>query len=129
MGNSIGRLPGLLVTAFGLLGVIAVPGYAQEKKMEMSAVKQGTLKEIGQNEKVRVAEVVYEPGEGSPISKRPMRVVHCIKGGTLERTYEDGSKEIAEWKPGETKILTEQRPYSIKNVGKTQIRLLVVFVK
>ena len=129
MRNSIGRLVSLLVPAFVLLGVLAHPGQAQEKKAQMSAVKEGTLKEIGQNEKVRVAEVTYKPGEGSPAAQRPMRVVHCMKGGTLERTYADGSKETAEWKPGDTKILTEQRPYAIKNVGKTEIRLLVVFLK
>ena len=58
-----------------------------------------------------------------------MRVVHCIKGGRLERTYPDGSKEITLWKPGDTKIISEARPYAIKNIGKTEVRLLVVLLK
>jgi hypothetical protein len=58
-----------------------------------------------------------------------MRVVHAIKGGTLERTFEDGKKEKVNWKAGETKILTEERPYAVKNVGKTVVHLLVVYVK
>jgi len=103
--------------------LFAVPVRAEDKKGEP------VVKEIQQNDRVRVAEVTFKPGDSSPSAKRPMRVVHAIKGGSLERTFEDGSKETAQWKAGETKILTEERPYAIKNVGKTAVQLLVVYLK
>jgi|SRR5713226_8153583 len=103
--------------------LLAAPVLAEEK------AAGPVIKEIQQNDKVRVAEVTFKPGDSSPSAKRPMRVVYAIKGGTLERTYEDGTKETAQWKAGETKILTEERPYAIKNTGKSAVRLLVVYLK
>ena len=55
-----------------------------------------------------------------------MRAVYAMKGGTLERTYEDGKKENIVWKAGESRIIAEKRPYALKNVGKTVIHLHVV---
>jgi quercetin dioxygenase-like cupin family protein len=126
MTKSTGLLAALILPAFVL---VTNSGLAQEKKMEAQKVPEGTINEIGQNDKVRVIEVTYQPGEGSASAKRPMRVVYCLKGGTLERTYADGTKETAEWKAGDTKIISEPRPYALKNVGKSVIHYLVVFVK
>ena len=133
MAKSTGLLAALVFPAFVLGGVVANPALAQEKKMEKSAPKAAagevTLKEIEQNDKVRVYEATYKPGEMSPSAKRPMRVVYAIKGGTLERTYADGTKETVQWKTGETRILSEERPYAIKNIGKGVVHLLVVALK
>jgi hypothetical protein len=111
-----------------LCAVAAHSSLAQDKKGAPSSA-EGTIKEIEQNEKVRVYEVTYKPGEGSPSAKRPMRVIHVIQGGSLERTYEDGKKEVLEWKAGATRILTEERAYSVKNVGKGVVHLLIVAMK
>ena len=106
------------------VSLFALPVFADEGKAAAPAIK-----EIQQNDRVRVAEVTFKPGNVSPSAKRPMRVVHTLKGGSLERTFEDGTKEAVQWKTGETKILTEERPYAIKNVGKGDVRLLVVYLK
>lgn len=132
MKNPIRRVAMLMLPALAL-GLIAHGAVAQEKKAEMSApkaaVKEGRTKEIAQNDKVRVIEVTYKPGEGSPSQVRPMRVARCLKGGTIERTYADGTKEKTEWKAGETKIINEPRAYAIQNVGKSTVEFLVVFIK
>jgi len=78
---------------------------------------------------LRVVEVTFKPGDVSPSAKRPMRVVHTYAGGTFERTYDDGTKETVQFKTGETRIISEERPYAIKNIGKSVIRLLAVEVK
>ena len=88
-----------------------------------------TQKEVGQNDKLRVYETTYQPGDVSPSQKRSMRVVHALKGGTLERTYADGTKETVVWKTGDTKIISEEKPYAVKNVGKGVVRLLIVALK
>lgn len=123
MRKSQGLSSALLVAAALLAALIAVPASAQNKPGE------ATIKEIEQNDKVRVYEVTYKAGETLPSAKRPMRVVHAIQGGTLERTFEDGKKEAVEFKSVETKIINEEKPYALKNPGKSVIHLLIVAVK
>jgi len=125
MTNSIGQLATSLCAALAVTALIANPALAQDKK----AAGEGTLKEIAQNDKVRVAEVTYQPGQGSPSQKRPMRVAHALTDGTIERIYADGTKEVTQWKAGDTRIISEPRAYAIKNIGKDTIRILVIFVK
>jgi hypothetical protein len=133
MTKSPALFAALVFPAFVLAGVFASPALAQEKKMEKSVQKAAagevTLKEIQQNDKLRVYEATYKPGDVSPSAKRPMRVIHALKGGTLERTYTDGKKETVEWKTGDTRIVSEERPYAVKNIGKGVVRLLVVALK
>jgi hypothetical protein len=100
------------------------PGLAQS-----SDAGQVVVKDIEQNEKVRVYEAIFNPGDISPSAKRPMRVVHVLKGGVLERTYADGTTEKIIWKNGQTRILQEERDYALKNVGKTKIDLIVTSLK
>jgi len=87
------------------------------------------VKEIAQNDKLRVYQATFKPGDSGPSVKRPMRAVYAIKGGTLERTYEDGTKETIVWKSGESRLVAEERPYGLKNTGKTVIVLHVVQLK
>ena len=129
MSKFAGVLAGLLVPAFLVAGVIATPAMAQEKMAKkMAKAKAGEVvpKEIAQNDKLRIYEATFKPGDTAPSLKRPMRAVHAIKGGTLERTYEDGKKELIQWKTGESRIISEERPYAVKNVGKTVVHLYIV---
>ena len=93
------------------------------------AAAEPAQKDIEQNDKVRVYQTTYHPGDVSPSQKRSMRVVHVLEGGTLERTYADGTKETIVWKNGETRIASDERPYAVKNTGKTSVRLLIVALK
>jgi|ERR1700680_739310 quercetin dioxygenase-like cupin family protein len=132
MTKSPGLLAALVFPAFVLAGMVANPVFAQEKKTEnvqKAAAGEVTLKEIEQNDKLRVYEATYKPGDVSPSTKRPMRVIHALKGGTLERTYSDGTKETVKYKTGDTRIISEEKPYAVKNIGKGVVRLLVVAVK
>jgi hypothetical protein len=132
MNKLAGILAGFLLPAFFVAGVVATPAMAQDKmakKMEKAKAGEVVLKEIEQNDKLRVYEATFKPGDTGANAKRPMRAVYAIKGGTLERTYEDGKKENIVWKTGESRIISEPRPYALKNVGKTVIHLLVVVSK
>jgi len=121
----------LLVPAIFVAGAVATPAVAQEKKAEKKMGKAGqvTLKELQQNDKLRLYEATYKPGDVSPSAKRPVRAVYAIAGGTLERTFEDGKKEKLVWKAGQGRVISEERPYSVKNVGKTTVRLVVTALK
>jgi hypothetical protein len=97
---------------------------AQEKA---PAVKTKVLFE---NDKVRAYEVSYVPGaENKGVVASTMRVIRVLKGGTLQRIYEDGKKENVVYKTGDTKPVNPGPAYFTKNVGKTELLLYVVMLK
>ena len=120
-------LVGLLVPVFLLSGAVENSAMAQEKakaKAEKAAGKV-TLKEVTKNEKVRVYEAIFKPGDEAPSIERPFRVVRALRGGTLQLTYPDGKKETSRYKNGEVKI-RDRATYAVKNIGKTTVHLYVV---
>ena len=133
MKRLLGVLSGLLAPAVILAGGLATSALAQEEtagnEMKKAAAGRVTIKELVQNDRLRAYEATFKRGDVSPSAKRSMRVVRAIKGGTLERTYEDGKKEVSKWKAGEVKIISEERPYSVKNIGKTTVHLYIVELK
>lgn len=90
---------------------------------------EATTKIVAENAKVQVIDNVVPPGTLSPIVSRLGLVAYYVQGGTSERGYADGTKEVVERKTGETFIVTEKRPYSLKNVGKTTIHVITVRLK
>jgi hypothetical protein len=95
-----------------------------------TAAGQVVVKEIDQNDTVRIYEATLKPGDVSPMRTRPLHAVYPINGGTLERTYEDGKKETIHWTSGEARIVSEPPlPYSVRNVGETVVHLFVVVPK
>jgi hypothetical protein len=92
---------------------------------------QGTTtpKVIAENAKLQVLDNVSRPGDVSPMQSREGLVAYYVHGGTFERTYADGTKEVSERKTGGTLLVTEKRPYSLKNIGKTTIHVITVKLK
>jgi quercetin dioxygenase-like cupin family protein len=76
---------------------------------------------------IRVLEVTYKPGDSSVLHSHPDYVIYTINGGTAEFTEKDGKKMVSEMKSGGENI----RPgevHSVKNTGKTTIKVLLVEV-
>jgi hypothetical protein len=90
-------------------------------------------KTVLDNDRVRVLVVSWKPGAESPSVPRELdRVVYAVKGGTIQRNYDDGSSVRYTYKTGD--VIYADRPedkkaYSIKNVGKSTIVLQAVFLK
>jgi hypothetical protein len=129
MRNCInGVMAVLLVPAFFLAGAIATPAMAQEKKAE----KKGPIraqKTLVDNDKVRVTESVFKPGEENPMEARGYRVGRVLKGNTtIERRHKNGKVDKIEWKEGQ---VYEAGPdtASTKNVGKGEVVLYTVTLK
>lgn len=124
---------GLLVAALVLAGFVAQPVMAQDKAKDMKAAKaekgKYKLKELFENDKVRVLEATFKPGDAAPNVARPFRIIRALKGGTLQRTYADGKTDKLVWKTGEVKVLEASPPYTPKNVGKSDVVLYVVAMK
>jgi hypothetical protein len=131
------QLLALLVSAVVSGGLITSPALAQEKAksgtQERKKGKQATptQKVLLDNEKVRVLEVQYKPGdENKTVPSSSSRVVRALKGGTLLRTYADGKTQKVEWKAGEVRFLeAEKVAYTAKNVGRSDVHLYVVVLK
>jgi hypothetical protein len=86
-------------------------------------------KEIEQTEKFRTLDHVCQPGESAPMAKRGLRVFYVVEGSALERTYEDGSKEVINYKAGDSRILSDDKAFSYQNIGTTPIRFFIVYPK
>lgn len=106
---------------------------AEAPKVEMAkaaAPKKGepTNKELINNDKVRVYESTFQPGDVSQSRARLDRVTHYLTSGTLQRTYPDGKTEDRVFKAGDT-IWTEGKTYAVKNNTNSVVRLLIVIPK
>lgn len=124
MKSSTSLFASLFLPVFLLAGVSANQALAQEKA---KAVKgQATLTVLQENDKVRVYEVRFKPGDDSASIARPFRVVRALKGGTIQRTYPDGKTEKIEYKTGDVRLAGPDPVFKGKNVGKTEIVLYVV---
>ena len=138
MKHLISLFVSLLVPAFML--VAANPSIAQDKAKDAKAAPaakaekgKSTLKVHFENDKVRVFERTYKPGDvNEEVPSGNYRVNRTVKGGTLERTYADGKKEKIEVKEGMVRYLEPSKggaKYTVKNIGKTEIVSFVVVLK
>jgi hypothetical protein len=124
MRTPAAALLGLLIPAFLAAGIAANPAIAQDKAPSVK------MKVLVDNDKVKAYEVTYAPGaENKGIASTTMRIVRGLKGGTLERTYADGKKELVRWKAGEVKQVNPGPAYTTKNIGKGELQLYVVQLK
>lgn len=132
------RLTGLVVnvvfSAFVMALTAPLPSMAQEKakaEKKMAKAEKGkpALKEYFENDKVRVLQATFKPGDVGSNVARPQRVVHTLKGGTLTRVYPDGKTEKVVYKTGEVKVLEASPVFQPKNEGKSDIVFFLVFMK
>jgi len=124
MRTPAAALLGLLIPAFLAAGIAANPATAQDKAPSVK------MKVLVDNDKVKAYEVTYAPGaENKGIVSTTMRIVRALKGGTLQRTYADGKKEVVRWKAGEVKQVNPGPAYTTKNIGKGELQLYVVQLK
>lgn len=86
-------------------------------------------KVLFENDRVRVQEVTFRPGDQGPKIARPFRIIRVLEGGTLQRTYSDGRTETVVYKTGEVRVHEAEEPYVPRNVGKSYITFYVVALK
>jgi hypothetical protein len=114
----------LFVIAIAALGIAATGlAHAQDKAKERAPV----VKVLLDNDKVRVTESTFKPGDVSR-SQRGPRTNYFIKGGMFERASPDGKKTKTERKAG-TAIWLAPDADVVTNVGKTTIHLISVTQK
>ncbi len=123
----------LCTSAIALTFAVSTAAFGQSMAMKKAGAaettRQRTRTVLAENEKLLVADIVYQPGDTAPASSKDGLVVYHVRGGTMERTYADGSKKVVTYKSGETTIIADKRPYATKNIGKTAIHEIVVQLK
>ena len=117
----------LLVPFFVLVAVAVVPTIAQEKAK--AAKSEAAVKVFVDNDKVRVFEIRFKPGDEGANVARPARVLRILKGGTLKRTFADGKSDKTVYKTGDVVFEESAQPFVPKNIGKSDLIFYVVFVK
>ena len=104
--------------------VLAAPAAAQDKKAPIRAQKM-----LLDNDKVRVTEGVFKPGEQNPMEPRGYRITRVLKGNTtIERRHKDGKVEKIEWKEGAV-IQSGPDHASSRTIGKGEVMIYTVTVK
>lgn len=81
-----------------------------------------------ENEKVRVMEVTFQPGQSIAEHSHPDHFVTVEEGGTLKISKDDGTTTDAELKVGDV-IWLDAQTHAAVNTGTTVVRLLVTELK
>jgi hypothetical protein len=116
-------MAGLIACGFFVAGGVA----AQDKKAEKATVRAQKI--LVNNDRVRVSESVFKPGEVNPMAKRGYRVTRVLKGNTtVVRTHADGKTQKIEWKEGGVYVSPADNA-STKNVGKSAVTIYTVVLK
>ena len=114
------RIASAVIVAIGLAFAGGV--HAQDKKESASVTKV-----LLENDKVRVTESTFKPGDVSR-AERKTRTNYIVKSGTLERTTKDGKKTVYERKAGTAHYLAADSDV-VRNVGKTTFVVVTVVQK
>jgi hypothetical protein len=90
-------------------------------------------KTVLENERVRIVLATIKPGGESPSVTRELdRIVYAVKGGAIQRKYEDGTTALVSYKTGDVVFSDkpeDKQKYAVKNIGKSTVILQVTFLK
>lgn len=111
-----------------LLGFILILSsglYAQDPiKVASNVYKKVVL----DNEKVRVMQVEFAPGDVAPWHHHPSHVAYVLQGGKLEITDKGKEAKVMDLNEGDAMFLPAVT-HMAKNVGTTTIKLVVTEIK
>jgi len=109
----------------GFILILSVGLYAQDPMKVASNVYK---KVVLDNEKVRVIQVEFAPGEVAPWHNHPNHVAYVLQGGKLEITDKGKEAKVMDLNDGDAMYLPAIT-HMAKNVGTTTIKLLVTEIK
>jgi beta-alanine degradation protein BauB len=85
-------------------------------------------KKLLENERVRMLEVNFAPGDSIGMHAHPDHAVYAVTAGKLRVTTSDGKTQVAELKSGDP-IWFPAVIHGAKNIGTTHLKLVVVELK
>jgi len=85
-------------------------------------------KVVFQNDRVRVMEITFKPGDKIALHSHPDHFVYVLSNGTLALSYPDGTKKEFEGKAGDV-VWINAESHAAENVGTTEFKGVVVELK
>jgi len=126
------KLPGFilwLLTATLMLAASTLSPALAERQETKGLPTWVPTKVLFDNDRVRVQEVTFRPGDEGPNVPRPFRIIRVLEGGTMQHTYSDGRTEKVVYQTGEVRVHEADKPYVPRNIGKSYITFYVVALK
>ena len=75
---------------------------------------------------VKAMEMTLTPGQKTNFHSHPAHFFYALSDGKIKVTYSDGEVAEYEFKQGDAGFGEPDRPHSTQNVGKTNLRILLV---
>jgi beta-alanine degradation protein BauB len=98
-----------------------------EKAQDPLKAAKNVYKFNMENDRVRVLEVLFKPGDKALMHNHPDHVIYVLKGGKAKITS-SGKTDLLDLKTGQALFL-EAQSHEAENIGKTDLALLVVELK
>jgi quercetin dioxygenase-like cupin family protein len=103
------------------------PGNAADAALDPTKVSSGLYKLDKDTMNLRVLTSTYKAGTSSALHAHPDHLAYVIQGGTAEFTAKDGTKSTLTFPAGSI-LAVPTTQHSIKNTGKSNIKVLIVEV-
>ncbi len=123
MNDRLRTLARILFAAVAL-GLLAAPALAQDPLK----VAPTMYKLVFENERVRIMEVSFKPGEKIAQHSHPDHFGYILEAGKLKISKPDGTSSELDGKVGDV-VWIPTETHSGENIGKTTVRVLVVELK
>jgi quercetin dioxygenase-like cupin family protein len=98
---------------------------SQSQDLDAAKVAPGLYTVAKDTMGIRVLNILYKPGDSSAMHSHPDNALYVIDGGKAEFTGKDGSKQTVDLKSGMA-MIGGAETHSVKNVGKTTIKAILV---
>lgn len=111
---------------FALLLLVATSSAAQAQ--DPIVVAAHMYKKLFENERVRVLEVTFNPGDSILPHSHPDHHVYAVSGGKIRISKPGGTSMDADFKTGDVLFIPAETHWA-KNIGTTTVRLVVSELK
>ena len=111
--------------------LFSVPVFAEETKTYPNPQEgaPNVYKQLFDNERIRVSEIKFNPGEKAAMHTHAYpHVVYIIEGGELTLTHPDGTSAVVKAKAGDV-MWMEAETHEAVNTGTTLLRGTVTEIK
>jgi quercetin dioxygenase-like cupin family protein len=102
--------------------------FGTAKAQDPLKVGPNIYKKIFENDRVRMLEVTFAPGDSIAMHSHPDHAVYVVAGGTLRVTTSNGKTMVADLKAGDP-VWFSAVTHAAKNIGTTNLKLVVVELK
>ncbi|GAB3380242.1 cupin domain-containing protein [Lysobacter fragariae] len=114
------------LVAYLFAATAMLPLCASAQDMAVTAGKH--VKVLLDNEKVRVMELSFAPGESTGMHSHGDNIVYYITGGKAKQTMGDGSTKERVTQPGEA-LWSGPVTHDTVNTGKSDVKVLIIELK